>query len=93
MTNKVNSNEESPNKSVEERLGQHENYRLNDSPTPIKVCLRLRPMNKLETSRRSRNCVTIHDDDQTVTVDSPIDGDKSDFSFQKVRVSLFIVHT
>ena len=34
-----------------------------DSPLqedPIRVCLRLRPVNKLETSRRSMNCVKVH---------------------------------
>ena len=92
MTIQVNANEESPTKSVEERGDQHENDHIDDSPTPIKVCLRLRPMNKLETSRRSRNCITIHDDHKTVTVDSPVDGEKNDFSFQKVRAQLFIQH-
>lgn len=40
----------------------------------IKVCLRLRPMNKLEESRRSRNCVEVHEN-KTITVNSPLDGE------------------
>mmetsp|Transcript_1150 Transcript_1150/g.1171 ORF Transcript_1150/g.1171 Transcript_1150/m.1171 type:complete len:152 (-) Transcript_1150:577-1032(-) len=50
----------------------------------VKVCLRLRPMNKLETSRRSKNCVEVHyDTDNSLTVDSPLDGE-FDFTFDKV---------
>mmetsp|Transcript_8266 Transcript_8266/g.10488 ORF Transcript_8266/g.10488 Transcript_8266/m.10488 type:complete len:1144 (+) Transcript_8266:213-3644(+) len=54
----------------------------------IPVYIRFRPMNKLEISRRSRNCVTYHStsgDDVTrdLTVDSPMEGEY-DFSFDKV---------
>lgn len=36
----------------------------------IRTFLRLRPMSKLERSRRSRNCFDIHDDNAKFTVDS-----------------------
>ena len=53
----------------------------------IKVYLRLRPMNKLEASRRSKHCVEIHNDDDgpptEMTVDSPLEGE-FDFSFDRV---------
>ena len=61
----------------------------------IKVFLRLRSMNKLEASRRSRNCIHVHDDQsekkdypetlpRNVTVDSPLDGDLFDYVFDGV---------
>jgi hypothetical protein len=51
----------------------------------MRVFLRLRPMNKLETSRRSKNCVELDDDDpRTILVDSPLDGEY-DFRFDHVR--------
>ena len=49
----------------------------------IKVCLRLRPINKLEESRRSRHCVQVHPEQTSLTVDSPLEGEY-DFSFDKV---------
>mmetsp|Transcript_18969 Transcript_18969/g.29213 ORF Transcript_18969/g.29213 Transcript_18969/m.29213 type:complete len:1455 (+) Transcript_18969:91-4455(+) len=53
----------------------------------IKVYLRLRPMNKLEASRRSKHCVEIHTDEDgpptEMTVDSPLEGE-FDFSFDRV---------
>lgn len=44
--------------------------------------LRLRPMSKLEMSRRSRNCFDIHDDNAKFTVDS-LSGE-NDFCYDKV---------
>mmetsp|Transcript_42159 Transcript_42159/g.127906 ORF Transcript_42159/g.127906 Transcript_42159/m.127906 type:complete len:1293 (-) Transcript_42159:43-3921(-) len=49
----------------------------------IRVCLRLRPQNKLEESRRSRNCVELHKGSTSITVDSPLEGEY-DFSFDRV---------
>lgn len=48
----------------------------------IRAFLRLRPMSKLEMSRRSRNCFDIHDDNAKFTVDS-LSGD-NDFCYDKV---------
>ena len=52
-------------------------------PCPVKVCLRLRPMTKLERNRRSKNCIEVHDGNREFTVDSPIDGEY-DFCFDNV---------
>uniref|UniRef100_A0A7S4J4X1 Kinesin motor domain-containing protein n=1 Tax=Odontella aurita TaxID=265563 RepID=A0A7S4J4X1_9STRA len=49
----------------------------------IRVCLRLRPMSKLETSRRSRSCFEIHECSRNFTVDSHLDGEY-DFCFDQV---------
>jgi hypothetical protein len=52
------------------------------------VFLRLRPMNELERSKRSRNCVQIHeteDGKNAITVDSPQEGE-FDFAFEKVSL-------
>lgn len=51
--------------------------------TPINVYLRLRPMTKLETSRRSRSCIEIHKGNKDFTLDSPQDGEY-DFQFDHV---------
>eukprot|EP00550_Attheya_septentrionalis_P005913 CAMPEP_0198290056 /NCGR_PEP_ID=MMETSP1449-20131203/8041_1 /TAXON_ID=420275 /ORGANISM="Attheya septentrionalis, Strain CCMP2084" /LENGTH=1226 /DNA_ID=CAMNT_0043988485 /DNA_START=89 /DNA_END=3769 /DNA_ORIENTATION=- len=51
--------------------------------TRICVCLRLRPMNKLEASRRSKNCVEVHRSGTGLTIDSPLDGEFN-FSFDRV---------
>ena len=51
--------------------------------SPIRVYARLRSINKLEASRRSRNCVDVHTDDTVITVDSPVDGE-FDYEFDKV---------
>ena len=48
----------------------------------IRAFLRLRPMSKLEISRRSRNCFDIHDDNAKFTVDS-LSGE-NDFCYDKV---------
>ena len=52
------------------------------------VFLRLRSMNELERSKRSRNCVQIHETENgknTITVDSPQEGE-FDFAFQQVSL-------
>lgn len=49
----------------------------------MRVFLRLRPMNKLETSRRSKNCIELTEDPTIITVDSPLEGEY-DFSFDHV---------
>ena len=49
----------------------------------MRVFLRLRPMNKLEQSRRSKNCVELHEDTTVLTVDSPLEGEY-DFVFDHV---------
>lgn len=60
----------------------------------IEVYLRLRPMNKLELSRRSRHCVEISSSEYRekgrVTIDSPLEGT---FSFDFERVSTMIDET
>jgi hypothetical protein len=51
----------------------------------MRIFLRLRPMNKLETSRRSKNCVELDNTQpRCITVDSPLDGEY-DFYFDHVR--------
>jgi hypothetical protein len=50
----------------------------------VKVYLRFRPMDKLETSKRSKDCIHLHDNPKIVTVDSPLQG-VYDFSFDAVR--------
>lgn len=51
----------------------------------MRVFLRLRPMNKRETSRRSKNCVELDDDDhRCISVDSPLEGEFT-FRFDHVR--------
>lgn len=60
-----------------------------DAPNEnMKVFCRLRPMNKLEMSRRSKNCVDLPDDDpQCLTIDSPLEGEY-DFFFDHVSIYL-----
>lgn len=53
------------------------------SPAPVRVCLRLRPMTKLERNRRSRSCIEVHEGNRQFTVDSPLDGEY-DFCFDDV---------
>lgn len=50
----------------------------------MRVFLRLRPINKLEQSRRSKNCIELHEDPTLITVDSPLEGEY-DFTFDHVR--------
>jgi hypothetical protein len=53
----------------------------------VKVYLRLRPMDKLETSKRSKDCIELHDNPKIITVDSPLLG-SFDFTFDQVRTFL-----
>ena len=55
-----------------------------DGGEPVKVFLRLRPMDKLETSKRSKDCIELHDNPKIITVDSPLLG-VYDFTFDQVR--------
>ena len=55
----------------------------NGNPTKAKVFVRFRRMNKLEASKRSKDCVELHDDPTKVTVDSPLQG-IFDFTFDSV---------
>lgn len=56
----------------------------------MRVFLRLRPMNKLEQSRRSKNCIELHEDTTVITVDSPLEGEY-DFVFDHVSILPFIL--
>lgn len=56
------------------------------SEEPIRVGLRLRPLNKLEASRRSRCCIEVQEGSSDFTVDSPLDGEY-DFHYDKVTVT------
>lgn len=49
----------------------------------VKVYLRLRPMDKLETAKRSKDCIELHENPKLITVDSPLMG-TFDFSFDQV---------
>ena len=56
---------------------------MSDHGEEVKVYLRLRPMDKLETSKRSKDCIELHTNPQIVTVDSPLQG-VYDFTFDMV---------
>ena len=56
---------------------------LPSPPESIKVYLRLRPKNRLETMKRGKDCIELHDDPRIVTVDSPRLGEHK-FSFDQV---------
>lgn len=60
---------------------------LATGPTAIQVCLRLRPMTRLERNRRSRSCIEVDEDSRNFTVDSPLDGEY-DFCFDHVSSGL-----
>ena len=52
-------------------------YRPSSHPQDFehpKVFLRLRPMNKLEEARRSKDCVEFDDDPRKVVIDAPLQG-------------------
>jgi hypothetical protein len=55
-----------------------------DDDSQVKVYLRLRPMDRLETSKRSKDCIELHDNPKIITVDSPLLG-CYDFTFDQVR--------
>lgn len=64
------------NKSISPQNEGNENE-SHDNHENIRVGLRLRPMNKLEISRRSRKCVRINNngcDNGVVSIDSPLEG-------------------
>jgi hypothetical protein len=69
-----------PSKGPEKRLFFDD---IDVGPSPICVCLRLRPLTKLETSRRSRSCIEVHEGSSEFTIDSPLDGEY-DFCFDTV---------
>ena len=54
------------------------------SEEQIKVVLRLRPKNKLETMKRSKDCIHLHENPENITVESPLLGEH-EFSFDQVR--------
>ena len=56
----------------------------------MRVFLRLRPINKLEQSRRSKNCIELHEDPTLITVDSPLEGEY-DFTFDHVSRAMYDV--
>lgn len=49
----------------------------------IKVFLRLRPLNKLETSKRAKDCIELHEDPSKISIDAPLQG-LFDFSLEHV---------
>ena len=53
------------------------------TPESIKVYLRLRPKNRLESMKRGKDCIELHEDPKIVTVDSPRLGEHK-FSFDQV---------
>lgn len=55
----------------------------------MRVFLRLRPINKLEQSRRSKNCIELHEDPTLVTVDSPLEGEY-DYTFDHVSLKTVV---
>ena len=59
----------------------------NQSQENIRVGLRLRPMNKLEISRRSQSCIQINESDSAViSIDSPLDG-MLEYKYDQVRIT------
>lgn len=56
------------------------------SEEQTKVVLRLRPKNKLETMKRSKDCIHLHENPMDITVESPLLGEH-EFSFDQVRLS------
>lgn len=63
---------------------------MSDHGEEVKVYLRFRPMDKLETSKRSKDCIELHTNPQIVTVDSPLQG-VYDFTFDMVgSTQLFV---
>lgn len=47
---------------------------MSENGEEVKVYLRFRPMDKLETSKRSKDCIELHTNPQIVTVDSHLQG-------------------
>jgi hypothetical protein len=65
-------------------MGKEKKQSSDDDSSQVKVYLRLRPMDKLETSKRSKDCIELHDNPKIITVDSPLLG-CFDFTFDQVR--------
>ncbi|KAI2506838.1 hypothetical protein MHU86_7623 [Fragilaria crotonensis] len=68
---------------IEDNSDDWDENRIEVLPSPVCVCLRLRPMTKLERNRRSRSCIEVHEGGREFTVDSPLDGEY-DFCFDHV---------
>ena len=89
LTNAPAAHASSPTTKTAETMSDSDEYDEDSSQDEevnenMKVFLRLRPMNKLETSRRSKNCVDLPEDDpRCLTVDSPLEGEY-DFFFDRV---------
>jgi hypothetical protein len=49
----------------------------------LRVFFRLRPMNKMEASRRSKHCIEVHKDHASLRVHSSLEGEH-DFSLDQV---------
>jgi len=73
--------------SAKKETTQATSNNVDETSKNIRVCLRFRPMNKIEKSRRSRNCVEVHPPGiygaTELTVDSPLEGEY-DFNFDQV---------
>lgn len=68
---------------IEEKTDDWDENFIEIGPSPVCVCLRLRPMTKLEKNRRSRKCIVLHEGGREFTVESPLDGEY-DFCFDHV---------
>ena len=82
------------NKSISPQNEGNENE-SHDNHENIRVGLRLRPMNKLEISRRSRKCVRINNngcDNGVVSIDSPLEG-ALEYRFDQVRIILYLSYS
>ena len=76
--------------SLHNRTGEESKQQQQEDPgavdaNDINVYVRLRPINKLETNKRSRDCVELHDDPALITVDAPHQG-LHDFTFDSVGI-------
>jgi len=65
------------------KSSSHDRKLSAEKPESIKVYLRLRPKNKLETMKRGKDCIELHEDPKIVTVDSPRLGEHK-FTFDQV---------
>jgi hypothetical protein len=72
-----------PIATVEDKTDDWDEKQIEVGPAPVCVCLRLRPMTKLERNRRSKSCIEVHEGGREFTVDSPLDGEY-DFCFDHV---------
>lgn len=69
--------------TVEKKTDEWDEKQIEIGAAPVCVCLRLRPMTKLERNRRSKSCIEVHEGGREFTVDSPLDGEY-DFCFDHV---------